>query len=112
MHTALTSVTHSLSLVELMGDDVTEATGESPSGNATPIASPVRPPIEAPPVIAGAEVPASTVEVSAMPAMGVANAETATPMHVRLNARVTAAHRLRRGKRATARATDVGMRER
>lgn len=115
VHTALASVTHALSHIELIGGDISEATGDTASRTVTPTAPPVSPPTTAPTVTAGADIDAPVAEVpamSAMPAMGVADAEIARPMHVRLKARVTAAHRPRRDTRATARATDVGTRER
>jgi len=93
---------------------MSEAAGDTASRTATPKAPPVWPPVTAPTMTAGADIDAPVAEVpamSAMPAMGVVHAETARPMHVRLSARVTAAHRPRRDKRATARATDVGTRE-
>lgn len=114
VHTALASVTHALSHIEVIGGDMSEAAGDTASRTATPKAPPGWPPVTAPTVTAGADIDAPVAEVpvmSAMPAMGVVHAETARPMHVRLNARVTAAHRPRRDKRATARATDVGTRE-
>lgn len=117
VHTALTWVTHVLSHIELIDGDMSEATGDtgSPTATPTPTALPIWPPRYTPAVTAGAAIDAPVAEVSAMPAlpaMGVIDAETARPMHVRLNARVTTAHTPRRDKRATARATDVGTRER
>lgn len=111
-HTALTSVTHALSHIELIAGDMPDATGDTASRTATSTGPPVWPPVKAPTVTAGAAIDAPVAEVSAMPAMGVVDAETARPMHVRLKARVTTAHRPRRDQRATARATDVGTRER
>lgn len=101
VHTALTSVTHTLSHIELMGGDIAEA--------------PVWPPAKAPTVTAGADIDAPVAAevpaMSFMPAMGVDIAETARPMHVRLSARATDAHRPRRDQRATERAaTEVGTR--
>lgn len=115
VHTALASVGHALSHIELIGIDMSKATGDTASRTATPTPLPVSSPTTAPTLAAGADIDAPVAEVptmSAMPAMGVADAETARPMHVRLKARVTAAHRPRRDKRATARATDVDTRER
>lgn len=117
VHTALTSVTHALSHIELIGGDITGTTGDTASRTVTPIAPPVWVPMKAPTVTADADIDAPVAEVPAMPAMpapamGGVDAEIARPMHVRLSARVTAAHRPRRDKRATARARDVGTRER
>ena len=112
VHVSLTSVTHALSHIELIGGGMTEATGDTATRTATSTAPPGWPPMKAPTVTAGADIDAPVAEVPAMSAMGLVDAETARPMHVRLNARVTAAHRPRRDSRATARATDVGTPER
>ena len=114
VHTALASVTHAPSHIELVGD-MSKATGDVGSRTATPTALPVSSLTDAPMVTADADIDAPVVQVpaiSAMPVMGVvADAETAKPMHVRLNARAIDAHKPRRDQRATASATG-GTRER
>jgi len=114
-HISLTSVTHALSHIELMGGDVAEATGEAASWTASPTVPPLRRPlVKAPTAAAGAAVAAAgagAFAMSPMPVMGVVEA-TAKTMHARLNARATAAQRPRRDKRATWAAMSVDTRER
>ena len=115
VHISLTSVTHALSHIKLMGSDITEATGEAASRNTSPTPPPVRPLVKAPTAAAGAAVAAAVVEASAMSTMrvmGVVDAATAKTMHARLNASATAAQRPRRDKRATWTAMGVDTRER
>jgi len=53
VHISLTSVTHALSHIELMGSDITEATGEAASRTTSPTTPPVRPLGKAPTAAAG-----------------------------------------------------------
>lgn len=110
VHISLTSAAHALSHIELMGV-ITEATGEAPSRTASPAAPPARPPGYALTATPGATV-ADASTLSTMPVMGIVDAATARTVHVRLNARATAAHKPRRDKRATLRATGVDTQER
>ena len=115
VHISLASVTHALSRIELMGSDITEATGEADSRTTSPTTPPVGPLVMAPSAAAGAAVAAAVVEASAMstmPVMGVVDAATAKTMHVRLNASATAAQRPRRDMRAIWTARGVDTRER
>ncbi len=114
VHISLTSVTHALSHIELMGGDIAEATGEAASRTASPTPPPVRRMVRAPSAAAGAAAAAAVVgatAMSTMPVMGVLDAATARTMHVRLNARATAAQKPRRDKRATWTETGVDTRE-
>ena len=115
VHISLTSVTHAVSHIELIGGDITEATGEAASRTTSPTTPSVRPLVKAPTAAAGAVVAAAVVEASAMstmPVMGVVDAATAKTMHARLNASATAAQRPRREKRTTWTATGVDTQER
>ena len=53
VHISLTAVTHALSHIELMGSDITEATGEAASRTTSPTTPPVRPLGKAPTAAAG-----------------------------------------------------------
>ncbi len=111
MHISLTSMTHALSHIELMGRDVTEVTGAAFPWTTSPIVSPVRrPPVKAPTAAAGAAVAEASV-MPTMPVMGV-DAAAANVRQARLNASAHAAPRPRRDKRATWAAMGVDTRER
>lgn len=115
VHISITSVTHAVSHIELMGSDITEAPGETTSRTTSSTAPSVRPMVKDPTAAAGAAVVAAVVEASAMstmPVMGVVDAATTNTMHARLNASATAAQRPRRDKRATWTAMGVHTRER
>jgi hypothetical protein len=112
VHISITSVTHALSHIELMGSDITEAPGETASRTTSSTPPSVRPLVKAPTAAAGAAVVAAVAEASAMPVMGVVDAATANIMHARLNASATAAQRPRRDKRATWTAMGGDTRER
>jgi len=100
VHISLTSVTHAVSHIELIGGDITEATGEAASRTTSPTTPPVRPLGKAPTAAADAAVAAAVVD-----------AATAKTMHARLNASATAAQRPRRDKRSTWTAMVVDTRE-
>ena len=111
VHISLTLVTHALPHIEPMRDDVTDATGEAasrttprttPSGGST---------VRAATAYAGAAVgEASAISTgstgSNMPAMGIVEAATAKPRHVRLNTSATAAPSPRRRGRHPAPVSD------
>jgi len=114
VHISLTSVTHALSHIELSGREIIAATGEAAPRTISPTPPPVRPLLKAPTAAAGAAAAAAVVgatAMSTMPVMGALDAATARTMHVRLNARATAAQKPRRDKRATWTETGVDTRE-
>jgi len=114
VHISLTSVTHTLSHIELMGSDIIEAPGETAPRTTSSTPPSVRPLVKDPTAAAGAAVVAVVVEalaMSTMPVMGVVDAATAKTMHARLSASAIAAQRPRRDERATWTAMSVDTRE-
>ncbi len=62
VHISITSVTHALSHIKLMGSDITEAPGETASRTTSSTPPSVRPLVKDPTAAAGAAVVAAVVE--------------------------------------------------